>query len=213
MAAPWSDERVEKLKALWMTHSANEIMRALNDMAGTKLSRNAVIGKGLRLYLPAKRGVKPAPLPAMVERRASPPRRYTPVQAVKPAPAPKVAKSLTGGGVADAAPPAPRAKTGFDFALSTVEQKQTWQEVGQGAIARLETEADAGLIMADMEVGQCWRILGRREGQDLYCGQRTDIVRGRRASFCPGCHNVMFVPGKPFNPKGLRKQAGAGYAR
>ncbi len=51
----WTDERVERLKALWLECSASEIAEQLNALDGPGVvTRNAVIGKSRRLGLPIK---------------------------------------------------------------------------------------------------------------------------------------------------------------
>lgn len=54
----WTNERIEKLKELWPTHSATQCAKQIfPDATRKKLSaggRNAVIGKAHRLGLPAK---------------------------------------------------------------------------------------------------------------------------------------------------------------
>lgn len=208
----WSDERKEVLKQYWRSHSAARIAEILNKLEGPLITRNAVIAKGYRMKLPPKVGVKTE----NVARAAKPaaPARPSRVPAPRKA-APKPTKVLSGA--AAAAPAEPKPKTGFNFAVSTVEQKKTWQQIGQSAIAALETETKAetavGVVMAKMEDGMCWRILGRSAGADLYCGSGTEIKRGRRAMFCPGCSPAMYIQGKSFNPKGLRRHVEVGYAR
>ena len=45
----WNEEKVEKLKKLWETHTASEISKIIGDV-----TRNAIIGKANRLNLSSK---------------------------------------------------------------------------------------------------------------------------------------------------------------
>lgn len=67
--AEWTEERVEKLRTLWLSGlTARQIADRLGDV-----TRNAVIGKAHRLGLsqrpqPVKRKLEPAPMPSRSER-------------------------------------------------------------------------------------------------------------------------------------------------
>jgi hypothetical protein len=51
----WTDERVERLAAMWSDATAADIAAALNELPGPALvTRNAAIGKARRLGLPPK---------------------------------------------------------------------------------------------------------------------------------------------------------------
>jgi GcrA cell cycle regulator len=65
----WTEPAVETMRRLWPTHSAAEIARAIGDVHGIPVTRNAVIGKGLRAGMAAKRP------PASPDGRASTGRR------------------------------------------------------------------------------------------------------------------------------------------
>jgi GcrA cell cycle regulator len=51
----WTEPAVETMRRLWPTHSAAQIARAIGDEHGIPMTRNAVIGKGLRTGMAAKR--------------------------------------------------------------------------------------------------------------------------------------------------------------
>jgi GcrA cell cycle regulator len=51
----WTEQAVETMRRLWPTHSAAQIARAIGDKHGIPMTRNAVIGKGLRTGMAAKR--------------------------------------------------------------------------------------------------------------------------------------------------------------
>jgi len=59
----WTTERIERLKVLWPNNrvTAAGIAQILNrEFAGDALTRNAAIGKAMRLKLPFRRAAKPA---------------------------------------------------------------------------------------------------------------------------------------------------------
>jgi GcrA cell cycle regulator len=73
MSLPWTDDRVETLKKLWLNgYSASQIASELGG-----ISRNAVIGKVHRLKLV---GRAKAPSQASAKPRKAPPQRVRPVQ-------------------------------------------------------------------------------------------------------------------------------------
>ncbi|MEM8754218.1 MAG: GcrA family cell cycle regulator [Pseudomonadota bacterium] len=85
----WTDERVEKLKAMWAEgQSASQIAKALGGV-----TRNAVIGKVHRLGLSnraASKPAAPAAAPAL-ETKAAKPAAAQPAPAPEPAPRAEVA--------------------------------------------------------------------------------------------------------------------------
>jgi GcrA cell cycle regulator len=51
----WTAEAIETMRRLWPTHSASQIAVAIGAEHGIRMTRNAVIGKGLRSGMAAKR--------------------------------------------------------------------------------------------------------------------------------------------------------------
>ena len=75
----WTDERVDKLKALWKKGlSASQIAEEL----GENITRNAVIGKAHRLGLSSR--PSPVKKPAQAKRKAAAPKKEAPVAAPPP---------------------------------------------------------------------------------------------------------------------------------
>lgn len=78
----WTDERVDKLKALWKKGlSASQIAEEL----GENITRNAVIGKAHRLGLSSR--PSPVKKPAQAKRKAPPPKKVAaPARTMQPEP-------------------------------------------------------------------------------------------------------------------------------
>lgn len=192
----WSDARVDALKAgRARGETFSSLARSLNDMPGTKLSRNAVIGKASRLNLPkferpsAPRTVKMHPLKARAEKTSAPAPQLLPARG----------KILAGHKL-----PPPTPEVAAAFAAS-----------GKARIIAFEAAApEGGVSFLALESGMCRRPL-RGEGADMVCcGQRTEYVRrGGYASYCIPCHRQLVTLAPKVYENKLTKYVTSGSVR
>jgi GcrA cell cycle regulator len=161
----WTDERVERLKALHAEgHSASEIARSLGEV-----TRNAVIGKVARLGLGPIGGGK-----------ASSPAQYRRTVAVK---APKPAKP----------PPPPKAAQRFNFAFPNAQgaTPQHSLERKPPAPVRFVDEAPGEATLLTLGAHACkWPIGDPLEPSFTLCGRR----REEGASYCQEHAAVAYRP-------------------
>lgn len=156
----WTDERVEKLKAMWAEgQSASQIAKTLGGV-----TRNAVIGKVHRLGLSNRSTTAktaPAPAPAVEAKPARPaekPAEPAPKAEAAPAPAPKPAPAPAPATIARREPPPPTP--------AMVEDAQRTAE----ALAALEKKAKR-LDLLELTERTCkWPIGDPATDDFFFCG-------------------------------------------
>lgn len=101
-AQDWTEEREQKLRLLWTQGvSASAIAKELNKLPGNPLSRNAVIGKRLRMKMPNRTGDYGGVAAARKKRIEDAARRAPKLKAppvLKPEPMPKPRAPLKDAG-------------------------------------------------------------------------------------------------------------------
>jgi GcrA cell cycle regulator len=154
---PWTDHRVELLKTLW---DANEL--SCSEIAyelGGGISRNAVIGKALRMGL-SKKGRAPATRGAKLRR--------TKIKGERPATEKKTIRKSGKGFV----PLRPADFTEADDVTSV-----------QDLEAQTPPDTFLGIHLVNLNPNQC-RYPRTIDGATLFCGQ----PKLEESSYCASCH-------------------------
>ncbi|MEM7525593.1 MAG: GcrA family cell cycle regulator [Pseudomonadota bacterium] len=181
----WTDERVEKLKAMWGEgQSASQIAKALGGV-----TRNAVIGKVHRLGLSNRAAAKPAAAPAaapVLETKSVKP-APSPISSPEPAPTPAAPR-------VEAAPkPVPSPTARREPPPPTPAMVEDAQRTAQ-ALAEIEKKARK-LNLLELTERTCkWPIGDPATDDFFFCG--LPCAPGK-----PYCENHVAVAFQPMSSR------------